>query len=206
MQPPALPYSGEIARKALHLLAMLMPAGMLFVPRPEALVILWTLAILAMATDLWRQHNPTLGSWIDRRLGFMMRASERGLHPDRRFNGATWVMITAALLLTVFPAKFAAPGMVIAMIADAGAALVGRKIGRHPWPGTSRTVEGSAGFLLTGVLAALLFPGIPWSHRLAAIGVAAVVEIPPIRVNDNLLLPFAASTVLWWLAGAPPIW
>ncbi|MFT4605400.1 MAG: dolichol kinase [Rhodothermales bacterium] len=207
MTQAPLPYSGEIARKALHIGAMLLPAGMMFVDRWIALAILAPLALNAMWLDRYRLKNPAVSAWLSRNLGFMMRPDERDSHRSRVFfNGATWVMITAFLLLLVFPARFAAPAMVIAMIADAGAALVGRKIGRLKWPGTSRTVEGTLGFLVTGALTALLFPDLPLEHRLAAVGVAALVEIPPLKVNDNVLLPFAAAATLWYLAGTPALW
>ncbi|MBO6577123.1 MAG: hypothetical protein JJ896_14855 [Rhodothermales bacterium] len=201
-----LPYSGELGRKALHLLAMLMPLGMLIVERVPALIILGSLAVMAVSADLARARWSGFSTWIDRWFGWMMRPSERGKDRSQVLNGATWVMVTAFLLLAVFPAEFAAPGMVIAMIADAGAALVGRKLGRHTWPGGSRTVEGSLAFLVTGVIAAAFFPGIPWGHRLAAIGATAIAEIPSVPINDNLLLPFVGASVLWILAGTPPLW
>ena len=185
---------------------MAMPIGMLLVPRVPAIAILTALALLAVSADLLRARAESLSGLIERWFGFMMRPSERGLKRERTFNGATWVMVTAALLLMVFPAEIAAPGMVIAMIADAGAALVGRKVGTTKWPGGNRSVQGTVAFLVTGAAAAAFFPGIPWPHRLAALGVAAVMEIPPLPVNDNLLLPFTASTVLWILAGTPPLW
>ena len=207
MHEDPLPYSGEIARKALHIAAMLLPAGMVLVERGVGLTILGVFALTAMWLDRYRLTNPHVSAWLSRNLGFMMRPDERDSHGERVFfNGATWVMITAFLLLLVFPARFAAPGMVIAMIADAGAALVGRKIGRHKWPGTSRTVEGTLAFFVTGALTALLFPGLPFVHRLAAVAVAGVAEIPPLKVNDNVLLPFAAAATLWFLAGTPPLW
>lgn len=207
MTQPPLPYSGEIARKALHIAAMLLPAGMVLIDRWVGLAILAPLALGAMWLDRYRLKNAALSAWLSKNLGFMMRPDERDSHGNRVFfNGATWVMITAFLLLLVFPAKYAAPGMVIAMIADAGAALVGRKIGRIKWPGSSRTVEGSVAFLATGALTALLFPGLPLEHRLAAVLVAGLAEIPPLKLNDNVLLPFAAASTLWFLAGTPPLW
>ncbi|NNE69963.1 MAG: phosphatidate cytidylyltransferase [Rhodothermales bacterium] len=207
MSAPSLPYSGEIARKALHVVAMLIPASMLLIDRTTGLAILAPLAVSAMFLDRYRLKNDAVSDWLSEHLGFMMRADERDSSGNRVFfNGATWVMLTALLLLLVFPARFAAPGMVIAMLADAGAALVGRKWGRRKWPGGSRTVEGTLAFLVTGVVSALFFPSIPWPDKLTAVGIAAVMEIPPLRINDNLLLPFVAATVLWAMAGMPPLW
>jgi dolichol kinase len=201
-----LSYSGEAARKALHLLAMIIPAGMLVMDRIPALALLIPCAVAAVATDLLRWRIEGLGRWLDRVLGFMMRDSERGESRSTLFNGATWVMVTGALLLLVFPARFAAPAMITAMLGDAAAALVGRPWGRHPWPGSNRTVEGTAAFVVVGMLSFFLFPAIPVGHRAAATVTAAAAELVPLRINDNLLMPFAASTVLWLLAGAPALW
>lgn len=206
MTKETLPYSGEIARKALHLLAMAIPVGMLLLDRHTGLAILIPLAILAIFMDRGRSWSAAYNAWIEKHMGFMMRDSERGMEREARLNGAAWVMLTAALLLIVFPPRIAAPAMVIAMIADAGAALVGRRWGTHHWPGSRRTLEGTAAYVVTGLAAALFFPEISLVHRLTAIGVSAVVEILPLRINDNLLLPFAAATVLWMMAGLPPLW
>jgi dolichol kinase len=206
MTSDSLSYSGEVSRKALHVVAMLIPAGMLLIDREIGLAILVPMALAAMWLDRYRTRSEAVRDWLDSHLGFMMRDTERGDHPEIVFNGATWVIVTAALLLAVFPAEYAAPGMVIAMIADAGAALVGRKWGVHQWPGTRRTVEGTVAFMVTGAATAALFWYLPWGHRLAAVGLAGIAEIPPLRINDNLLLPFVTATVFWGLAGTPPLW
>lgn len=207
MSENSLPYSGEIARKALHVVAMIIPASMLLIDRELGLAILGPCAAAAMWLDRYRLRNPVVSEWLRANLGFMMRADECDTSEDRVFfNGATWVMLTAFLLLLVFPAQYAAPGMVIAMLADAAAALVGRKCGRIKWPGGSRTVEGTLAFFAIGALSAVFFPSVPWPDKLAAVALAGLVEIPPLKINDNLLLPFVAATVLWVMAGTPPLW
>jgi len=179
---------------------------MLFMDRLPALALLIPFALAAVATDLLRWRIDGLGAWLDRALGFMMRDSERGASRSTFFNGATWVMVTGALLLLVFPAEYAAPAMILAMLGDAAAALVGRPFGRHRWPGGNRTVEGTAAFITVAMLASLVFPAIPLAHRAAAVLTAAIAELLPLRVNDNLLMPFASATVLWLLAGTPQLW
>jgi dolichol kinase len=191
-----LSYLGESSRKALHLVALVIPAGMLLLPRSVALPLLIVTASIAVCADLLRARVAGFGSVIDRYFGFMMRETERGAVPKSRLNGATWVLVSGALLLVVFPAEVAAPGMAMAMIGDAAAALVGRPFGRTRWPWSRRTVEGSAAFLAFGVVSGVLFPFVPWGAKAAAVGVATAAELIPIPINDNLILPFCASATL----------
>lgn len=200
MSPPAdvLDLRGEFARKGLHLLALVLPAAMLVLPTATALPALVGLAALAIAVEIGRDRSAAVHAWIDRWFGWMMRPEERPAGSG--FCGATWVVATAALLLAAFPAPIAAAGMTIGLAGDAAAAIVGRTVGRHPWPRMRRTVEGTAAFAVAGLAVAALFPGLPWPARLGAVAAAAVAELLPLPVNDNLLVPFVAAGVLALLA------
>jgi dolichol kinase len=185
---------GEIARKALHLASLVLPAAMLGLPYAPVLASLVALSALAISIEIARDRSAAIHARIDRWLGWMMRPVER--RPGSGFCGATWVVVAAALLLAAFPPVVAAAAMAIGLVGDAAAALVGRALGRHAWPGSNRTVEGTAGFLVAGMLVAALFGGFPWSTRIAAVVAAAVVEALPVPLNDNLVVPFAAAAAL----------
>ena len=185
---------GELGRKALHLLSLALPASMLLLPYGTTLVALVALGALAIAVEVARDRSAAIHAWIDRWLGWMMRPEERV--PGSGFCGATWVVVTAALLLAAFPAPVAAAAMAVGLVGDAAAALVGRSVGRHPWPGSRRTLEGTLGFLATGLVVMLFFGSFPWSARVAAVVAAAVFEALPVPLNDNLVVPFAAAATL----------
>lgn len=185
---------GEVARKTLHLASLALPAAMLTLPYSAVLVSLVALSALAISIEIARDRSAAIHARVDRWLGWMMRPVER--RPGSGFCGATWVVIAATLLLAAFPPAIAAAAMAIGLVGDAAAALVGRALGRHAWPGSHRTVEGTAGFLVAGLLVAALFGGMPWSARIAAVVTAAVVEALPVPLNDNLVVPFAAAAAL----------
>ena len=193
-----LDFKGEIGRKALHLLALVVPASMLILPFPVALGGLVALSIAAVATEVARYFNETVSQFIDRSFGWMMRPEERGM--GKGFTGATWVVVTAALLLGTFEPRFAAAGMSMTLVGDAAAALVGRTWGARKWPGSNRTLLGTGAFVVTALVIAAFFPSFPWSARAAAAVGAAAAEMLPLRINDNLLLPFVAAGLLTLLA------
>lgn len=186
--------AGEAARKGLHLLSLALPASMVLLPYGPVLAGLVALSLIAIGAEIARDRSAVAHAWIDRWFGWMMRPGERVAGSG--FCGATWVVVTATLLLAAFPAPVAAAAMATGLVGDAAAALVGRLVGRHSWPGSSRTLEGTAGFLATGILVMAVVGVFPWEARLAAVAAAAIIEALPLPVNDNLAVPFAAAAVL----------
>ena len=80
------------------------------------------------------------------------------------------------------------------------AAVVGVTVGRTRWPGSSRTVEGSAAAAVSflacaAALSWLLAEHTPWPRLLAASIAVALVEAVTQQI-DNLLLPLVAYAAL----------
>lgn len=202
-----LPYRDEVRRKALHLLALVVPLGMALLGRTLALAVLLPSAALAVTADVLRARSHAFASWIYRVFGSMMRAEERpAVRPDGErgagtapliLNGATWVLITAALLALLFPLTYAVPAFAMFMVADAAAALVGRRLGRHRWPYSDRTLEGSAAFLVVALAVLACFPAVSWPAAAAAALSGALAEVPTAPLNDNVRVPLVAAGTLW---------
>lgn len=200
-----IPMRSEVARKALHLVALVVPAAMLALGRPAALAAGLPLALLAAGADVLRARSEPFAAFINRWFGWMMRAEERPPVPAPVvFNGATWVLVTAVLLALLVPLAVGMPAFIAFMLGDAAAALVGRRFGRHRWPGTSRTVEGSLAFLATAALVLLVLPLVAGATVVApsagaALGVAAAMaaaEGAPLPVNDNVAVPLVGALLL----------
>lgn len=195
---PSLSYTGEVGRKALHLLALSIPSGAWWLGMPAALYLLAPAALVAVLADVTRAFSPSFNAVIRGIFGALMRAEE--LPPVRtgvRFNGATCVLVGAALMVLVFPLRVAVPVLIMTMLSDAAAALVGRRWGRHPWGSLSATMEGTAGFVATGLGVMAFVPSIATGPAVTGVGVAALVEALPLPINDNIRVPVAAAlTVL----------
>ena len=204
----ALPFAAELQRKALHLLALVVPLGMHLLGMPYALYVLLPLTALGITGDVVRAFSPPFNRFIRRIFGTMMRQRElpapgRGLV----INGATWVLVSATLLAVVFPLRVAVPIFTMFMVGDAVAALVGRHWGRYRWGSTSRTVEGSAAFLATGLGVMACFTALPFAVSAAATVASCVAEALPGPGNDNVRVPLTGAVVFvlleWWWLGQP---
>lgn len=203
---PVVSYATEIRRKALHLGALVIPVGIAWAGRPLSVAVLVPLGFLAVGLDWLRQRNATAERWLNGAFGGLMRPQERP-PPGAPIvlNGATWMMVGAALCAALFEPAVAAVALAMQMIADAAAALVGRRFGWNRWPRSSKTVEGSVAFAVAAFAvggAAIWGLGAdirPLGMMVAAI-LAAAAEALPIPVDDNLRVPLVAGATMM-LAG-----
>lgn len=201
-------YGAEIRRKALHLLALVVPLGMYLLGREDALWILVPASTLAVGADVLRAHSRPFSDHIRRVFGPLMRHEE--LPPPGEgvvINGATSVLVGATLLTVFFPLSIAVPVIVMTMTADAAAALVGRAVGRHTWPGRSHTVEGTAAFVATGLAVMIPFQ-LGVVSTLFGVVAAAIAEASPLPLNDNISVPVFAASAVWaagWLVDATSV-
>jgi len=194
---PSLSYTGEVGRKALHLLALSIPLGMWWVGMPMALYLLVPAALLAVLADVVRAYSESFNTVIRWIFGPLMRAEELPeMGTGVRFNGATSVLVSAALMAVLFPLRVAVPVLAMAMLADAAAALVGRRLGRHRWGSLSATVEGTIAFVATGLAIMAFFPAVAFGPAAAGVLVGAAVEVLPLPVNDNIRVPIVAALVV----------
>lgn len=184
------------------MLALVIPLGMGQLGTPGAQVVVGTGAIVAVAADVTRAYWPTFGAWIRWLFGAMMRTEElppTGVH----FNGATCVLVGAALLGLLFPLRVAVPVLATTMLADAAAALVGRRWGQHPWGPLSATVEGSVAFVATGLAVMAAFGTLAPGPALAGVLGGAIVEALPLPINDNIRVPLAAAALVVGVEALP---
>ncbi len=144
--------------------------------------------------------------------------------------GILFYPASVLLLIVALPHRLdlVAAAWAILGIGDGSATLVGRAIGgrRLPW-NADKTWSGLAAFVLAGGAAAVLLawwtapavtprPGMAFLliAPLVAALIAALVETVPVRLDDNLSVPFAAGVTLWalsqgstaaWIANAPAV-
>ena len=201
--PPVIPYADELRRKALHLLALVIPGGMLLLGREAAIAILVPLGLVAMALDWARVRHAGARRVLHRLFAGMMRPEEiPALGEPVKLNGATMMCVAAALCAVTLPVGPAAAGLAMLMVGDGAAAVVGRRVGRHKWPGSPKSVEGTVAMALAAFLvglAVVAWPGAGVTVAACALGaaVAAGVEALPIPINDNFRVPLLAGAAMW---------
>ena len=191
-------YKAELIRKSLHLLAMVIPAGMLYLGKLTSLLILVPLCLLAIFLEIARVNSHKTAQLVEKVFGVMMRPAEQpAVGEPVVFNGATWVMLSATLLVFIFPVKIAAISMITFMISDAAAALVGRRFGKIHWGKSAKTIEGSSAFFITAILCLALFD-ILLIKEILFVGFAAMLlELLPVALNDNLYVPLGTAGLIY---------
>ncbi|GAB5534059.1 MAG: phosphatidate cytidylyltransferase [Rubricoccaceae bacterium] len=211
--PPVISFRAELGRKALHLGALVIPLGILLLNEAEAggwplsVVILAPLATLALILDVARVRAPGIRDFLHQWFGWMMRPEEiPPLGGPITFNGATMMCTSAALCAALFPAGIAAAALAMLMVGDGAAAIIGRRFGRHRWPGSPKSIEGSLAYAVTAFgigLAVVAWPGSGLGLAACAVGAAsgAIVEALPIPLNDNLRVPLLTGLAMWGATG-----
>lgn len=195
----------ELRRKSVHILAVLIPLGMVVFGKIASVVLLTLLVVLALGGDVLRAYNYGFSVWVRKHFGSMMRPSE--LPPPGSkivINGATWLLLAAWIAAVVLPVSIVAAALAMFLFADAAAGIVGMLVGRTAWPGTHRTVQGSAAFFLIGMVVLLLLPAIPFDMALITMLIATALEALPGPLNDNFRVPIVTAAVLAVLFALSP--
>jgi len=209
----------EIARKLLHLFALVMPVCIYYFPKWN---IPWYVASIALAVvfagsvivETLRFRVPFIQKMFFAFFGSMLREEE-----THKVTGSTWVIGAALICSVIFKDYAHISFMVLTLfiLGDAIAAVVGLSIGRIKIMG-KKSLEGSlACLLLCMILFYALFPFVPglldvWNGNVPFIFAfvtsltITVFELIPLRINkkytinDNLAVPVIAGVVLLWLS------
>jgi dolichol kinase len=194
-------YPAELARKSIHLLSLSIPVIYARIPKDTALAILIPLTLIFAGTDFYRFRHPDLGALYHRFFGWLLRPHERDTD-RRRFNGATYVLLSACICILLFPKLIVLTAFSILIVSDTMAALVGRPLGQRKF--LDKSLEGATAFFLSALAVVAIAPKatvLPVEFLIGAIGAAVgtVVESLSFGVDDNLSIPLAIGVVMWIL-------
>lgn len=182
------PDRAELGRKAIHVAASLCAAAVVWflAPLPAALI-LATATLVALKVELLRRVSARFARRFHGWLGSMLRARE-----SRRITGATTLAVGYTLAAVFFPGTPALLGILLTGVADAVAALVGKRFGRHRYPG-GKSIEGSLGFFVVALAIVWSVSGTGPGPALALAALVTLLEAPTLPVDDNLYLPVVAA-------------
>lgn len=159
-----------------------------------------TVACLVYIVDRFRTAYPEV---VERRLPWVNRLLVRA---EERVRESAMIPYAIAVLLTILtvPKPAALVAIYTLAVADPLAAIVGIRWGRRRIL-PSRSVEGTlAFFFATLVVAAVVLAqataatALPIAGTALAVGLVAVVlELLPLRVDDNLTIPLVVGFATW---------
>lgn len=195
-------YQSEILRKGIHLCSLSIPVIYYFITKELALSILIPLTVFSLVVDIGRYYFKPLAEVVHKLFGFMMRKHEVD-EKKKNLNGATYVLISAVLVIILFPKVFVVTGFAVLIIGDIAAALIGRKYGQTQF--LYKSLEGTLAFFVFSCFVILLAPKIEGNLTefiigFFAVAVGAIVEnISSGWADDNLTIPVSISITMWIL-------
>lgn len=182
----------EAIRKGLHAGVSLVAAAAVWrLPPADAAILLAAATTVALSVEVARRASGPFGRRFQRGLGPLLRDREAG-----HLTGATTLAIGYTAAAVLFPGTPALAGILVAGVADAVAAIVGKRFGRHRYPG-GKSVEGSVAFFaVVTAMALLLLPDVRPGAVLALALAVTALEALTLRVDDNLYLPLATAAAV----------
>jgi len=185
----------EIKRKTVHLATLVIPIGYGLTSDTAILTFLIPFFLLYLVVDLLRHFHPGLASLFRKHFfGRVLREKEAPT-----LMGSTYFLFASILTILLFPKPIAIVSLLILILSDTAAALVGKSIGRISIFG--KTLEGTMAFIFTSLLIVWIYPNVDrLSGSFAALG-AALIEVLPIPLDDNLTIPLTAGTIMFFGTG-----
>ena len=191
-------WRGELARKGIHLCSLLIPLSYYIFNSKFIIIALFTAFFFSGLIDLLRFFgNDTVKKYLKVTVGFMLRPREH-----KSFSGATTILFAALLVYLFYDLSIAAAAMVIIVVGDTAAAIVGRSIGKIKLI-NSKSLEGSLAFILFALIALTPIRGLNFPLGLIGVVVGSIIEILPIPIDDNITVPIIAGAVMQLLLTYP---
>ncbi len=188
-----LSWKGELCRKGIHLLSLFMPLCYFLLEPKEMYIGLCLMLALFGVYDLLRFFgHKSIKNFLDRYFGFLIRPRE-----NKGFSGATTIVLAGLLVYLLFDLKVAAASMIIIVIGDTSAAVIGRRFGRIKF--RSKSLEGTLAFIAASALVVILAPDLPYGVAFAGVLIGALVELLPLYIDDNITVPLASGALMQML-------
>lgn len=195
-QPVDKPISlsrNDIVREAIHASGILMPILALHSGKYYVAYFILIITLLYVMSELARMEKKSIPGFssITRRAATQ---SELGEFATTPILFATGII----LALLIYPTQASGVAIAVFALGDSTASLAGKAFGRIHLPiNKGKTLEGSLTGLVCAFLAALLFVPIDrwWLALIGAIA-AMTIEVFPLPLNDNLVIPLVTGAIL----------
>jgi dolichol kinase len=200
-------FKAELVRKAIHFVSLSIPVVYYFISKELALLIVVPLTLIFIIGDLARYEVPLFSGFFYKFFGFLLRKREVD-QKTHALTGATFMLISAAICITIFPKYIMVTSFTVLILADAASAVFGKRFGKHkifPSRNVPKSYEGSLAFIIAGIAAVALTPKVNYSVGEYLIGAAAVLAASFAEVlsydivDDNIAIPISFGLTMWAL-------
>ena len=167
-------------------------------------ILLAALSGLALLVEMVRFRLPSLNHTLVGWMRPLLKETE-----ERRITGATYIAISALVAFLIFDKPIAITVLFFLSLGDPAAALVGSRMDGSRWPLGIRVFGkspwGTLGFMLValavaGVLSAAGVVSFHWALAAGAT-IAALVELTPLVVDDNVTIPLISGAAMTLMMG-----
>ena len=179
----------ELLRKTTHLAGFFLPLFYIVLDRSTMLVIVGCLAGIAVVVEFLKWVSARFRALFFRVFKPILRTHEQ----KGALTGATYYIVSILLCIFFFEKSIAIVCIFFIILGDTAAALVGKKWGQTKLIG-NKSLEGSAACFI--VCAAISLFWLNPIIGLTCAFVATIVELLPLRINDNLTVPIISGAVM----------
>ncbi|MFW6134011.1 MAG: diacylglycerol/polyprenol kinase family protein [Elusimicrobiota bacterium] len=184
-------------RKIYHISGLIFPLIIILFSKKEAVYVSGLLLLLILLFDIVRLNWDNFNKWVFDKIGFMFKQDE-----FKKMSGSPFFLGGVFLALVLFEYQSAIGGIIYLSIGDTAAVSIGESVGKIKI--FDKTLEGTVGFLVSSVIAigAIKVLGVVDFGLLTIfIGglLCAIVELVPMRIDDNLVIPLIGAAVLKYI-------
>jgi len=161
--------------------------------RKTILLLSGSVALFFLVLDLVRLSRRGINEMIMKSLHFVFKTKE-----EHTFSSMTHFMVAAFLSFVLFPREIACASILFPIFGDMFAKLFGMEFGRLKI--LEKTFEGTLAYVIFSLLAGYiyhLFVGFPFYIIIAGTMAAALAEIAPWKMDDNLSGALISGTVMY---------
>lgn len=180
-------------RTFMRPLASVFPIGYYFLDRNFILLIIGIIGGIFTLVDITRLLSPRLNLLLHHKKARIYKKGE-----EKTFSSISLFLISAFLLILLFPKPIAIVAMVFLIFGDVFAKFFGLEYGKIEIF-APKTLEGSLAHLTVCLLVGyLMLPYVDLSPIIIATGalVATIVEALPLRINDNFSVSISAALAM----------
>jgi dolichol kinase len=184
----------HIGRKLYHLVGGIGLLSLYYIlGREHALTFYAVFFLIAFGLDLTRLKIPAVNQFVFTWFGNFIRKNEKN-----KLTGTAPYILGIGLSLYAYSPEVATAAVCFLAFGDVAATTVGERYGKTKIG--DKSLEGSAAFIIAALVSGLFLQiiGVYLPSGVMVLGafIAAGVEILPLPVNDNLLIPIVAGGIM----------